>query len=274
MVKPRARRAAVRLVQQAHGLSERRACRLIGIGRSSCRYQALPGRDDELRERLPELAAKWRRFGYRGLHRLLRREGVEVNHKRLYRVYRELGLQVRQRKRKRLKRPARGPAPVPVERNESWGMDFVHDGLVDGRRIRALTIVDHCTREVPCIEVATSLPGERVVRVLDRLAEAHGLPKRITCDNGPEFISLAMATWAEDHDVELDFIDPAKPVQNCFSESFNGTFRDECLNEHWFTSLEDAQQRVEAWRRRYNDERPHSSIGGLTPTEFAERLAG
>ena len=269
MVKPRARRAAVRHVQQAHGLSERRACRLLSIGRSSLRYEAKPDRDGELRERLPELAAKWRRFGYRGLHRLLRREGWEINHKRLYRVYRELGLQVRRRKRKRLKRAPRGPKPVPTERNEVWAMDFVHDTLVDGRRIRALTILDLCTRESPWIEVATSIPGDRVVRVLDQLGEAHGLPRRIVCDNGPEFLSLALLTWAEDNEVEIDFIEPGKPTQNCFVESFNGTFRDECLNEHWFTSLGDAQEKIEAWWRQYNQERPHSSLGGLTPMEAA-----
>lgn len=200
---------------------------------------------------------------------MLRREGMEVNHKRLYRVYRELGLQVRRRRRKRLKRAPRGPMLLPSQRNETWGMDFVHDMLTDGRRIRALTIVDLCTRECPWIEVATSIPGERVVRVLDRLGQVHGLPDRIVCDNGPEFLSLAMATWAEDRGVEIDFIEPGKPIQNCFAESFNGTFRDECLNEHWFTSLGDAQEKIEAWWRKYNRERPHSSLGGLTPTEAA-----
>lgn len=273
MVKPEAKRAAVRHVQESHGLSERRACRLIGIGRASHRYDAPTGGDDPLREQLVDLAAKWRRFGYRGLHRLLRRSGAAINHKRVYRLYRELGLQVRRRRRKRLKRPLRGPITLPMNRNERWAMDFVHDGLVDGRRIRALTIVDVCTREAPWIEVATSIPGDRVVRVLDRLAEVHGLPRRITCDNGPEFISIALATWAEARGVEIDFIDPGKPVQNCFAESFNGTFRDECLNEHWFTSLSDAQTKIEAWRTRYNEERPHSSLGGRTPQEFASGFA-
>lgn len=273
MVTPAARRAAVRHVEQALGLSERRASRLIGIGRSSLRYQRVERGDETLGGRLQELAAKWRRFGYRQLHRLLCREGWEINHKRLYRVYRELGLQVRRRKRKRLKRVPRGPIPLPTERNDTWAMDFVHDGLVDGRRIRALTILDVCTRESPGIEVAISIPGDRVVRVLDRLAEVHGLPRRITVDNGPEFLSVVLASWAEDHGVDLDFIDPGKPVQNAFVESFNGTFRDECLNEHWFTSLRDAQWKVEAWRQRYNQERPHSSLGGLTPAEFAAGLA-
>lgn len=273
MVKPQARRAAVRLVQEAHGLSERRACRLLAIGRSSHRYEGSPDRDGDLREQLVELAAKWRRFGYRGLHRLLRRQGEPVNHKRVYRIYRAAGLQVRRRKRKRLKRAPRGPLPLPERANEVWALDFVHDGLVDGRRIRTLTIVDLCSREVPWIEVATSIPGERVVRVLEHLAEIHGPPKRLILDNGPEFLSIAMATWAEERGVELDFIEPGKPVQNAFIESFNGTFRDECLNEHWFLNLQDAREKIEAWRQRYNGERPHSSLGGLTPKEFAEGLA-
>ena len=273
MVKPQAKRAAVRLAQQAHGLSERRACRLVGIGRSSHRYAPRPDRDEALRQQLVELAGRWRRSGYRGLHRVLRRQGTRVNLKRIYRVVREAGLQVRRRQRKRLKRTPRGPMPRPERPNEVWAMDFVHDGLVEGRRIRALTILDLCTREAPWIEVATSIPGDRVARVLERLAEVHGLPKRIISDNGPEFRSLALATWAEKRGVELDFIAPGKPVQNAFIESFNGTLRDECLNEHCFLSLQDAQEKIEAWRERYNRERPHSPFGGLTPTEFAEGLA-
>jgi len=260
-------------VVEAHELSERRACRLIGIGRSSLRYEAKPKDDEALRERLTELARRWRRAGYRGLHRHLRREGWEINHKRLYRVYCEMGLQVRRRKRKRLKRPARGEVAHPTKPNEVWAMDFVHDSLVDGRRLRTLTIVDLCTRESPAIEVATSIPGDRVVRVLDEAAEAHGLPQRIVCDNGPEFLSFAVAVWAQDRGVELDYIEPGKPVQNCFVESFNGTFRDECLNENLFTSLGDAARKIRAWWKSYNEERPHSSLGGLTPREFAAELA-
>ena len=174
MVKPQAKRAAVRLAQQAHGLSERRACRLVGIGRSSHCYAPRPDRDEALRQQLVELAGRWRRSGYRGLHRVLRRQGTRANLKRVYRVVREAGFQVRRRQRKRLKRTPRGPMPRPERPNEVWAMDFVHDGLVEGRRIRALTILDLCTREAPWIEVATSIPGDRVVRVLERLAEVHG----------------------------------------------------------------------------------------------------
>jgi len=152
-------------------------------------------------------------------------------------------------------------------------MDFVHDSLVDRRRIRAFTIVDLCTRESPAVEVATSIPGDRAVRVLDRLAEVHGLPKRIICDNGPEFLSFALAVWAQDKGIELDYIEPGKPTQNCFVESFNGTFRDECLNENLFTSVGDAARKIRDWWKIYNEERPHSSLGGLTPREFAAELA-
>lgn len=272
MVTPAARRAAIVHVEQTFGLSERRASRLIGMARSSLRYRRVKRDDEGLGDRLQELAAKWRRFGYRQLHRLLRREGYRTNRKRVYRVYRDLGLQVRRRWRRRLKCLPRSPRATPLQANEVWAMDFVHDALIDGRRIRALTIIDLCTREAPWIEVSTSIPGDRVVRVLDQLAEAHGLPRRLVTDNGPEFLSIALATWAEERGVELDFIEPGKPIQNCFAESFNGTFRDECLNEHWFTSLQDARTKIETWRQSYNQERPHSSLGGLTPAEFASGL--
>ena len=185
--------------------------------------RAAPGPDDEaLRQQLVELAGRWRRSGYRGLHRVLRRQGTRVNLKRVYRVVREAGLQVRRRQRKRLKRAPRGPMPRPERPNEVWAMDFVHDGLVEGRRIRALTILDLCTREAPWIEVATSIPGDRVVRVLERLAEVHGLPKRIISDNGSEFRSLALATWAEKRGVELDFIAPASPCRTPSSRASTG----------------------------------------------------
>ena len=215
----------------------------------------------------------WRRSGYRDLHRVLWRQGTRVNLKRVYRVYRKAGLQVRRRKRKRLKRAPRGPMARPERPNEVWALDFVRDGLGDGRRIRALTRLDLCTREAPWIEVATSTSADRVVRVLEHLAQVRGLPRRMLSDNGPEFRSLAMATWAEQRGVELDSIEPGQPVQNAFIESFKGTFRDESLNEHGFLNLRHAREKIEAWRKRYNGERPQSSLGGLTPTEFAEGLA-
>jgi putative transposase len=175
------------------------------------------------------------------------------------RIYQQEGLQVRRRRRKHRAKVPRMPMPVPTQANERWSMDFVRDTLGDGRAFRALTIVDDCTREAPAIEVDFSLPGERVVAVLDRLARTWGKPKAIVCDNGPEFASAALDEWAYRNDVTLNFIDPGKPTQNAFIESFNGTFREECLNENWFVSLADAQQTIEAWRVEYNTERRSSA---------------
>lgn len=203
---------------------------------------------------------------------LLRREGFTDNHKRIERVYREEGLQVKQRKRKRTCRSARArKVDCPTQVNERWSMDFVHDYLEGGRRLRCLTIVDDFTRECPHIEVATSISGDRVARVLDYLAWARGLPEEIVVDNGPEFTGLAMDQWAHQHGVALHFIEPGKPMQNAYIESFNGSFRDECLNEHWFPDLADARKKIEDWRVKYNTFRPHSSLGQMTPEEFAEQ---
>ncbi len=274
MVTPAQRRTAVTLAMTTASLSERTACRFTGFARSSQRYQSQRAPDTELRARLEELAARRRRWGYRQLWRLLRREGRVVNRKRVQRVYQEAGLQVRRRKRKRRAVVPRTPRPLPTRPNERWSMDFVRDTWGDGRSFRALTLVDDCTRECPVIEVDVSLSGERVTRVLDRLASTRGLPQTIVCDNGPEFTSAVLDQWAHARGVMLDFIDPGKPVQNAFVESFNGTLRDECLNENWFVSLEDARQTIEAWRVDYETERPHSQLGDLTPREFAQRLAG
>jgi putative transposase len=222
---------------------------------------------------LHELATKKPRWGYRQLTRLLRREpGPRINYKRVQRIYQQEGLQVRRRRRKHRARVPRVPMPVPKQPNERWSMDFVRDTLGDGRAFRALTIVDDCTRESPAIEVDFSLPGERVVAVLNHLARTRGLPNAIVCDNGPEFAGEALDEWAFTHGVLLDFIDPGKPTQNAFIESFNGTFREECLNENWFVSLTDAQRTIEAWRVDYNTERPHSKLRDGTPREFALNL--
>jgi putative transposase len=222
---------------------------------------------------LQALATKKPRWGYRQLTRVLRREpGPRINYKRVQRIYQQEGLQVRRRRRKHRAKVPRTPMPVPTQANERWSMDFVRDTLGDGRAFRALTIVDDCTREAPAIEVDFSLPGERVVAVLDRLARTWGKPKAIVCDNGPEFASAALDEWAYRNDVTLNFIDPGKPTQNAFIESFNGTFREECLNENWFVSLADAQQTIEAWRVEYNTERPHSRLRDCTPREFALHL--
>jgi putative transposase len=249
-------------------IAERRACGLVDISRSSARYRG-SGRDDgPLTERLRELAAERRRFGYRRLHVLLRREGWMVNHKRVYRLYRMEGLAVRKRCRKRVMRE-RCPMPALTAPNQRWALDFVADTLKRQRRIRMLTVVDAFTRESLAIEVDTSLSGVRVARVLDRIIAQRGVaPDEITLDNGPELTSKALDQWAYERGVALCFIEPGKPVQNCFIESFNGRLRDECLNEHWFLSLPHARGIIEEWRIDYNRERPHSSLGNLSPEEF------
>jgi putative transposase len=256
-------------MRQAQGLSERRACRLVGMARTSCRYERQrPGEEEKLKARLHTLAGERRRFGYRRLTVLLRREGWTVNHKRVYRLYRQEGLGVRRRKRKRLGAGERQPLAIPVRPNERWSMDFVADALTDGRRFRSLNIVDDYNRECLAAEVDTSLTGARVVRVLERLRECRGLPQILVMDNGPEFAGQALDVWAYEQGVKLHFIEPGKPVQNAFIESFNGKMRDECLNEHWFTSLGEARETIEVWRRDYNEVRPHSSLGNRTPQEF------
>ncbi|MEY4094785.1 MAG: hypothetical protein RLZZ53_1984, partial [Acidobacteriota bacterium] len=224
--------------------------------------------------RLQAHAAARLRFGYRRLHILLDREGVAVNHKRVYRVYRAAGLQVRRRRRKRLTRADRLPLPAATQRLDRWSIDFMHDTLADGRTFRVLNIVDDCTRECLAIEVDRSLPGARVVRVLERLVAAMGVPKRIVLDNGPEFAGRALDAWAYQRGVALCFIRPGKPIENAYVESFNGKFRDECLNEHWFLNMVDAQAVIEAWRLDYNTVRPHSALDGRTPYQFAQLSKG
>jgi putative transposase len=246
---------------------------LAGIGRSSCRYSARRREDEQLRQRLRELAGERRRFGYRRLTVLLRREGWPVNHKRVHRLYCEEGLAVRRRVRKRLKAAARTPLLLPTEANQVWTMDFTQDNLASGRKFRTLNLMDGFTREAPRIEVDTSLPGLRVVRVLEEVARERGYPQAIQVDNGPEFISRVVDQWAFEHGVELHFIEPGKPTQNAHIESFNGKFRDECLNENWFLSLHEARVKIEAWRRDYNQARPHSALGYQTPEEFAAQAA-
>jgi putative transposase len=261
----------VQWVRERYGVSERRACQLVEIGRSTLRYCPRPRTDDApLRQRLHELAAARPRFGYRRLHVLLRREGVIINHKRVERLYREEGLAVRRRKRKRVARDGRGRAAPPVRPNQQWGVDFVSDTLAWGRRIRLFTVVDVFTREALAIEVDTSLPGGRVVRVLERLATERGVPDEIILDNGPELAGKAVDQWAYDRGVWLRFIEPGKPIQNAFVESFQGRLRDECLDRHWFVGLHDARHTVEIWRQDYNRARPHSALGYRPPEEFRQ----
>lgn len=269
---PQAKREAVTHLMVTHQFGVTRSCGLIGISRSLYRYESKRPDDTPLKERLAELAGQKRRYGYRRLHVLLRREGWLLNWKRTYRVYREAGLMVRRRKRKRIVGIDRLQKVIATAPNQSWSMDFVSDGFVDGRRLRCLNIVDDFTRECLAIEVDTSLPGRRVVSVLERLAEFRGLPQSVTVDNGPEFISKALDEWAYRQQLQLRFIAPGKPTQNAYVESFNGKFRDECLNEHWFLSMRHARDVIARWRQEYNEERPHSSLDDQTPNEFAERF--
>lgn len=253
-------------------MSERHACRLLGLGRTSYRYRARRAeRDARLRARLKELAAQRMRFGYRRLTAMLVREGMAANHKRVYRLYREEGLAMRIRQRRRLRWRGGVSSVVATRPNQRWSIDFVSDCVSTGRVIRMLTVVDDCTRECPALEVDTSLGGLRVRRVLDRIASERGLPEAIVLDNGPEFRGRALAAWSQERGVRLEFIQPGKPTQNAYAESFNGRLRDECLNANWFTSLTDAQRKIEAWRQDYNQERPHSSLNYLPPAEFARK---
>lgn len=255
------------------GLSERKSCKLVCLARSTRRYVRRRLEDQLLKEKLRELAGKRPRFGYRRLHVLLKRDGVKVNHKKVFRIYREEGLKVRKAKRKRVTQNRAYILPLPTEVNEVWAMDFVHDYKSDGRPLKCLTIVDLLSKESPAIEADSSLPAPRVVRVLDWVKETRGLPKHIVVDNGPEFISVALDRWAYENGVQLHFIQPGKPTQNCYIESFNGRFRDECLNQHVFHSLDEARDLIEAWRDDYNRVRPHSSLENLTPETFAREWA-
>lgn len=260
-------------LRENHTISERRACKMTGLHRSTFRYQAKPSDDTEIRLRLRQLAEQRRRFGSPRLHVLLRREGYEINHKRTERLYREEGLSLRLKRRRKRCSALRVVLNKPRRVNEHWSMDFVTDNLYNGRRFRILTVVDDLSRECPVLEVDHSLTGLRVTRVLDRIALTRGLPEVITVDNGPEFISKAMDAWAYEKRVKLHFIQPGKPTQNAYIESFNGKFRDECLDEHIFLSLEDARRKIEAWREDYNADRPHHSLNNMTPIEFATSLS-
>ena len=269
---PAARKEAVEFACSNFPMSLRRACGLMQIQMSSYYYRHRPRPDEALRAALKEAAAKRRRWGYRMLAVLMERQGFKDNLKRIYRVYREEKLQVRIRRRRKTAR-WRGDKPVPASRpNERWSMDFMSDQLANGRTIRVFNVVDDFTRQCLAMEVDTSLNGVRVTRVLDRLVARHGHPQRIVMDNGPEFTGKALDRWAWEHRVQLAFIEPGKPVQNAFVESFNGTCRNECLNENWFLSLADARTIIENWRIDYNDQRPHSSLGGRTPSEFATAI--
>jgi putative transposase len=272
VVSPQLRREAVLAMQVEVELSQRRACGLMELDRGTCRYQPRRSEDGPLRVRLRELAESRRRFGYRRLQVLLEREGWQVNHKRVYRLYVEEKLSLR-RKRGRKRSTVRQPLPAAVAANQVWSVDFMSDGLSSGRRFRTLNIVDDYTRECLAIEVDTSLGGVRVVRVLEDLKQRRGLPRQIRSDNGPEFVSRAVDQWAYEQRLQWHTIQPGRPMENGYVESFNGRFRDECLNENWFSSLADAREKIEQWRQDYNEARPHSSLQYRTPMEFAKHSA-
>jgi len=271
-LRPAHKRTLVVEVVDHYRVSERRACQVIQISRTSYRYRSIRDEQVPLRLRINEIAKTRVRYGYKRIHVLLRREGWIVNHKRVYRIYCEEGLNLRARKPKRRKSAAqRVQRPPATGLNESWSMDFVTDSLFNGHRFRSLTIVDNFSRECLAIEVGQHIRGEDVVRVVERIKAVRGTPSYIRVDNGPEFISKELDKWAYENKVTLDFSRPGKPIDNAYIESFNGSFRDECLNINWFLSLEDAREKIEEWRREYNEWRPHSSLDNLTPSQYLER---
>jgi putative transposase len=251
-------------------MSERHACGVVRLHRSCCRYQAGPDGNEELRDILKALAAARPRWGQDRLHVLVRRQGYRVNHKRTERLYRELGLALRLRKRSKRASTIRVPAALPDRPNQRWSMDFVADQMETGRRLRCFTLVDDFSKECPGILTARSIGGQTVADYFDLIANDRPLPDVIVCDNGPEFTSMALDRWADRHQIKLSFIQPGKPQQNGFIESFNGKFREECLNQNLFYNLEDARIKIEAWRIDYNENRPHRSLNQLTPAEFAK----
>ena len=263
-----AKRKAVGFLMTELGLSERRSCRIVGLARSVQQYQPVPKDDRALVARMKDLASEYRRYGSPRLHAMLRREGLVENHKRTYRLYTELGLQVRTKRRRKLPRRDRVAPEVPDRPMQRWSLDFISDQLADHRRFRVLNVVDDHCRLCPGQIVDLSIPGARVARFLDELGLEFGLPEEIVLDNGPEGTSRAMFDWSERTGVRLRFIEPGKPVQNAFVESFNGKFRDECLNLHWFRSLRHAREEIGRWRDHYNTVRPHSALGYLSPMEF------
>jgi len=251
-------------------ISERRACQLVGLSRTVLHYEPKAQPENEsLQSRLIELAGERRRFGYRRLHALIRREGVRANHKRIYRLYSAAGVAVRRRRKRHGVAVERHALNLPFGPNEVWSMDFVSDALANGRRIKELTIVDDFSKEAVDLVADFGISGHYVARVLDQVARFRGYPKAIRTDQGPEFTGKALDQWACRHGVQLKLIQAGKPTQNAFIESFNGRFRDECLNDHWFTNLAEARILIAAWRRDYNMHRPHSALDYLTPAEFA-----
>ncbi|WP_282829615.1 IS3 family transposase [Pelomonas sp. V22] len=269
---PQVRRAAAAKMIEQHHLSERRACRLVGLSRDS--YRNPPVIDEatqQLSAKIVEIAQVRRRFGYRRIHDLLRPQFPGVNHKRIYRLYSQAQLAVRKRKKVRRAASERVPLTVASRVNEVWSMDFVSDSLANGRRIKCLTVADDFSHECVDIAVDYGISGQYVTRLLDRAAIFRGYPAAVRTDNGPEFTCRAFIAWTQAHGVRHILIQPGRPMQNGYIESFNGKFRDECLNEHWFQTLPQARSEIAIWRQDYNEVRPHSSLGRIPPAEFAQR---
>lgn len=273
MVTPAVKREAVAHAKEAFGLSERRACRLVGISRRVLAYVSRRPDDLPLRERLKVLAGKRCRFGYRRLGYLLAREGIKPNHKKLYRIYREEGLSVRKRKGRKRALGTRRPMLVPDRPNQRWSLDFVSDSFTNGRRFRVLCVIDDFTRECVALVADTSLSGFRVCRELDKAIKEHGRPHTIVSDNGTEFTSNAILKWSDEHGINWHYIAPGKPMQNGFVESFNSKLRDECLNEYLFRDIHEARRIIKDWQQDYNHHRPHSTHDGLSPIGFKQAFA-
>ena len=273
VVKPSQRRELAKAMMKQGQHSERKACELMSIPRRVYRYRSkCADKDEQLKQRLLEHAQTYPRYGYLMLHGLLKREGLVVNKKRTYRLYTQAKLQIRTKRRKKLYR-SRCIMPTPSAVNKRWSMDFVHDQLGDGRRFRVLNIVDDFSRECIAQICDVSISGMRVAQSLSQLIDRRGKPDSIVCDNGTEFTSKALFYWSQDKQVKLSFIQPGKPTQNAFVESFNGKFRDSCLNQYWFRSLADARMTIDNWRKDYNEVRPHSALGYQPPSVFAEKSA-
>ena len=272
MVTPDAKRAAVAHLCETHEVSQRRACAALAVDRSSARYVSRSGDDAELRTRIRDIASERRRFGYRRVHVLLQRQGVQVNHKKLRRLYAEEKLQVKRRGGRKRALGTRRPMTIPDAPNRRWSLDFASDPFTDCRRFRILAVVDDFTRECLALVPDTSISGLRVARELDALIATRGRPETIVSDNGTELTSMAILRWSEERQVEWHYIAPGKPQQNAFAESFIGRLRDECLNETLFSSLAQARSVLASWRHDYNRLRPHSALGNTAPADFAEKI--
>ena len=271
MVTPDAKRQAVGHLCKAHGVSQRRACSVLNVDRSTVRYQSKRPDDSDLREEIKLVAKERRRFGYRRILIMLERKGIFMNHKKLRRIYAEEKLQVRRRGGRKRALGPRKPMVLPDRPNQRWSLDFVNDAFTDGRRFRILAVIDDYTRENLTLVADTSLSGLRVSRELDQVIAERGMPTTIVSDNGTEFTSMAILQWVQGNGIDWHYIAPGKPQQNGFIESFNGKLRDECLNETLFSSIAEARETLKEWKDDYNQHRPHSALGNLTPQEFAEK---